>query len=77
MQTAAPFFQVVHAWLPLTYAVEGFRTLIAGGSADLVPGVLVIVAWLVGGLAPATLGAWRAGRPGATPELDAGRMVEA
>lgn len=32
VQTAPGFFTALHSWLPLTYAVQGLRHLIAGGS---------------------------------------------
>lgn len=59
VQTAPTFFRVVHNWLPLTHAVRGFRSLMAGGSVDLSGGVFVILAWLVASLAVTSLAAKR------------------
>ncbi|MFI7586517.1 YhgE/Pip domain-containing protein [Spongisporangium articulatum] len=43
--TAPGFFGVAHDLLPMTYAVSGLRTLIAGGSGA-VPALLVLFLWL-------------------------------
>jgi len=32
VQTSPEFFQAISHWLPMTYAVQGFRQVIAGGS---------------------------------------------
>ena len=56
VQTAAPFFQTLHPWLPVTHSMNAFRQLVAGGGQSVVPDVLVLLAWLVGGLVLATLG---------------------
>ncbi|PSL39227.1 putative membrane protein [Labedella gwakjiensis] len=55
IQTASPFFQTIHGWFPLTYAVEAFRSLIAGGSIGVTPGIGVMAAWLAGALLVTTL----------------------
>lgn len=62
VQTASPFFQTIHGWFPLTYAVESFRSLIAGGSIGITPGIGVMATWLVGALLVTTLGVIRARR---------------
>ncbi len=62
VQTAAPSFQAIHDWLPVTHSMDAFRTLVSGGDANVLPDVLVLLAWLVGGLALAVLGALRARR---------------
>jgi putative membrane protein len=62
IQTASTFFQTIHGWLPLTYAVEAFRSLIAGGSIGIAPGIGVISAWLVGAVLVTTLAVVRARR---------------
>ncbi|HEY4614814.1 MAG TPA: YhgE/Pip family protein, partial [Citricoccus sp.] len=46
VQTAPAFFQAVHPWLPLTYAVESFRSLIAGGTIGLGHGIVVMLVWM-------------------------------
>ena len=51
IQTTPAFFQVVHGLLPLTYAANAIRSLIAGGGAGIGVGVVVLVCWLVGALA--------------------------
>ena len=61
-RTEPAVFQATHGVLPLTYAVEAFRSLIAGGSIGIAPAVLVLGAWLVGGLLVTTLAAARARR---------------
>jgi putative membrane protein len=58
--TAPSLFGTLHPLLPMTYALEGFRTLIGGGSGSLGLAVLIQVAWIAGALG-ITLGvaAWR------------------
>lgn len=46
VQTAPAFFQALHPWLPLTYAVESFRSLIAGGTIGVGHGIVVMLAWM-------------------------------
>lgn len=50
IQTAAPFFQALHNYLPLTDAVQSFRTLIAGGTLGVGPWVWSLVFWAIGAL---------------------------
>lgn len=45
IETAPHFFQLVHPWLPLTYAVESFRSFIAGGDIGISTGILVMLTW--------------------------------
>jgi putative membrane protein len=35
----------------MTYTVEAFRTLVAGGAASIVPAIVVLVVWTIGALA--------------------------
>lgn len=51
VQTAAPFFQAVHSWLPMTHAVNGVRSLIAGGGYGVGHAVVFLLLWFVGALA--------------------------
>jgi putative membrane protein len=51
IQTTPAFFQFVHGLLPLTYAANAIRSLIAGGTAGVGQGVLVMVCWLLATLA--------------------------
>jgi putative membrane protein len=62
IQTASTFFQTLHGWFPLTYAVESFRSLIAGGDIGITPGIAVMSVWLVGSLFVTTIAALRARR---------------
>jgi putative membrane protein len=58
--TTPAFFQAIHPWLPMSYAVSGLRELITGGAdGRLLTSTLVLVGVLVGSLA---VTAWRAGR---------------
>ncbi|MDN3310802.1 YhgE/Pip domain-containing protein [Microbacterium oryzae] len=50
IETAPAFFQTIHGVLPLTYSVEAFRSLIAGGAIGVAQSVLVLACWLVGAL---------------------------
>lgn len=51
IETTPAFFQIVHGVLPMTYTVEAFRSLIAGGSIGVANAVLVLSLWLIGALA--------------------------
>ncbi|WP_022881539.1 YhgE/Pip domain-containing protein [Gryllotalpicola ginsengisoli] len=63
IQTTPRFFQVIHGALPLTYAVNAIRSLIAGGTAGVPQGVAVLVCWLFGALAVSVgVTAWRRAR---------------
>jgi putative membrane protein len=61
VQTAPEFFQVLHGILPLSHAMQAFRSLISGGSLGLATAVPVLVAWLLGALAVTAFAAVRAG----------------
>ncbi|MBO3129308.1 YhgE/Pip domain-containing protein [Dermatophilus congolensis] len=50
IETAPGFFQFMHPLLPLTYAVQAFRSLIAGGTLHLAPAALVMLLWLIAAL---------------------------
>jgi putative membrane protein len=58
IETAPGFFQALHPLLPMGYAVEAGRTLIAGGSGSIVPALIAIGVWLVAGLAVTLLVCW-------------------
>ena len=60
IQTTPDLFQTVHSWLPFTYAVQAFRSLIAGGSIGVGPAVGVLSVWLLAALTVTTIAAWRA-----------------
>jgi putative membrane protein len=62
IQTAPEVFQAIHAFLPFTYSVEAFRSLVAGGAIGVGPAVYVLGAWLVGALAVTTFAASRGER---------------
>ena len=51
IETAPGFFQALHPLLPMTYTVEAFRTLIAGGAASIVQALVVLVLWTLAALA--------------------------
>jgi putative membrane protein len=51
IETAPELIQALHPLLPMTYAVEGFRTLVAGGAASIAPALVVLALWTVGALA--------------------------
>lgn len=62
IQTTPDLFQTVHSWLPFSYAVGAFRSLIAGGSIGVWPAVGVLSVWLLAALAVTTVAAGRARR---------------
>lgn len=51
IQTAPEAFQRLNVWLPLTYPVEAFRSLIAGGSIGISTTLWVLPCWLLGAFA--------------------------
>lgn len=57
IQTAPELFQVLHNLLPMTHAVNGFRTLMAGGSYGLGGDVLALLLWFAAGLGATLLAA--------------------
>lgn len=59
IQTAPEFFQILHPWLPMTHAVEAFRSLIAGGSLGVGTAVASLLVWLAVGLALSIVAARR------------------
>lgn len=65
IQTSPDFFGAIHGWLPLSYAVGAFRSLIAGGDLGVAPAVSVLLTWLVICLALTSLGIWRRPRAAA------------
>ena len=76
IQTTPDLFQTVHSWLPFTYAVEAFRSLIAGGSIGVGPAVGVLSVWLVAALAVTTVAAARARRPGGSAVSDSAALAD-
>lgn len=62
IQTSPAFFQAIHPLFPLTYAVESFRSLIAGGSISHTQGFWVMGAWLLAALAMTALASYRTRR---------------
>jgi putative membrane protein len=50
IQTTPGFFQVIHGILPLTYAANAIRSLVAGGTAGVGIGVVVMICWMLGAL---------------------------
>ena len=55
VETAPAFFQLIHSWLPLNYAVTAFRSLVAGGSIGIGEAYGMLTVWLVAALALTTL----------------------
>jgi len=76
IQTAPDVFQVIHSWLPFTYSVEAFRSLIAGGSIGIGQAVLVLGVWMLAAFVVTTFASRRA-RVGAHVMSSAPRAVEA
>lgn len=62
IQTSPMFFQAIHPFFPLTYAVESFRSLIAGGTLGQAQGMVVMALWLVAALAVTVIASFRARR---------------
>ena len=61
VETAPGPFGALHPLLPMTYALDAFRTLVAGSGTSLVPAVAVHALWIAGALAvTAGVAAWRA-----------------
>ncbi len=59
IQTSPMFFQVLHPLFPLTYAVESFRSLIAGGSMGYGQSIIVMAVWLVASLGVTVIASFR------------------
>ena len=88
--TAPAFLQLLHLFLPMTFAVDAFRALIGGGGPSLAPAVVGLVVWLVGSVMVTLAVAYRSrdgdagrdrgrggltARPGARRRLDPGRQA--
>ncbi|MFB9073210.1 YhgE/Pip family protein [Citricoccus parietis] len=58
VQTAPALFQAIHPWLPMTYAVESFRSLIAGGSIGVGQGITVMLVWMGVAVAMLAVAVW-------------------
>ncbi|ORC17401.1 hypothetical protein A7979_03090 [Rothia nasimurium] len=58
IETAPAFLQVIHPWLPLTHALEAFRSLIAGGSIGLTSGTVWLLGWITLAIAGTALSIW-------------------
>ena len=64
IETAPAFFQALHPLLPMSHAIDAFRTLVAGGGASLVAATLATAAWATGALLVTFAAArLRTGRP--------------
>lgn len=61
-QTLPGPLRALHEFLPMSHAVDGIRVLMYGGSTGLPSAIIPLLAWLVGALVVATLGARRQGR---------------
>jgi putative membrane protein len=59
IQTTPEVFQAIHFWLPFTYSVEAFRSLIAGGSIGIAQAVPVLLVWMLSALVVTALAARR------------------
>ena len=60
LQTTPELFQVFHHIVPMGYAVQGFRSLIAGGGLGVGQAFIAFACWIVGCLLLTTLAASRA-----------------
>jgi putative membrane protein len=61
VQTSPALFQALHPWLPMTYAVDGLRHLVNGGTAGtVVHGAMILAGFAALGFALTTVAAWRA-----------------
>ena len=58
IETAPAFLQAIHPWLPLTHALEAFRSLIAGGSIGLTSGIVWLLGWTTLAVAGTALSIW-------------------
>ena len=72
IETAPSLLAAIHPLLPMTWAVEAFRTLIAAGGPPVAPAVAVQLAWGIGAVAVTLVVAARRGgrlraRPVASP----------
>ena len=59
IETSPGFFGFLHSLLPMTYAVSGLRSAIAGGSAGVTSAAIVLVVFTLGALAVTVLTAQR------------------
>lgn len=48
--TAPGFYQSIHSWLPMSYVVQAFRTVIAGGSIGITDAVIALLGFMLSGL---------------------------
>ncbi|WP_326503749.1 YhgE/Pip domain-containing protein [Rothia nasimurium] len=58
IETAPAFLQAIHPWLPLTHALEAFRSLIAGGSIGIATGIVWLLGWIALAVAGTALSIW-------------------
>jgi putative membrane protein len=71
VETAPALFGALHPVMPMSYALDGLRTLITGGDAALVVAVAAHLVWLAGALAVTlVVAAWRS-HQGATEVMPA------
>ncbi|GAB3226994.1 hypothetical protein GCM10027447_17780 [Glycomyces halotolerans] len=54
VESTPEFFQALHPWMPMTYAVEGLEAAIGGGIVPLVRAAVVLTGCLVGSLVLST-----------------------
>lgn len=58
IETTPTFFQAIHHWLPLTHALEGFRSFIAGGSLGVAQAFSFLLLWGGGAVAVTAFSIW-------------------
>ncbi|MFW0170735.1 YhgE/Pip family protein, partial [Rothia sp. P4278] len=58
IETAPGFLQALHPWLPLTHALEAFRSLIAGGSIGISTGLAWLAGWFILALSGTAASIW-------------------
>ena len=79
--TAPELLQLLRLVLPMAFAVDAFRALVAGGGPDLAPAVVGLVVWLVGSLvvtlAVAARSETSSAAPGATVDGEAASLAGA
>ncbi|MBP1327186.1 putative membrane protein [Leucobacter exalbidus] len=76
IQTAPDLFQTLNSWLPLTYPVEAFRSMIAGGTIGVSTAVWVLSCWFIGAVVVA-VGAVTLKRRGLSHAEPAGAEIPA
>ncbi|MGO2110774.1 MAG: YhgE/Pip family protein [Pseudoclavibacter sp.] len=77
IETSPAFFQALHGFLPLTYVVEAFRSLTAGGTIGIAEAIAALSTWLVIAIAATTFAVWSARRASVGAALDPASAVPA